>query len=263
MFKKYRSLFLILVGLVVLPGQASASDFAKEKRWADDIVDALIDGEAVWLTADQHKFLGIYTQTQDKNIKGAAIVLHGIGVHPNWPEVVYPLRVRLTERGWQTLSLQMPILRNGAEYDEYKPLFGEIAPRINAAIAFLKSKGIKNIVIIGHSLGSTMASYYLATNKAPEVSALVAIGVSGTQFSDPALGYFSSVTRIKIPILDIYGTDDIEPVLSSATRRAAIARESGNNRYTQVVVKGANHFFSGKDDPLVKQVGDWLDKTLN
>lgn len=251
----------LLVGLCVLAAPASASDIAKEKRWAADIVDALIDGEAVWLQGDQDKFLGIYTESSAKKIKGAVIVLHGIGVHPNWTDVVYPLRVRLPEHGWHTLSLQMPILGNQAGYDDYKPLFKEIAPRINAGIKYLESRGVKNIVIVGHSLGSTMASYYLATNDAPQVSALVAVGVSGIQFGDPGLGYFNSLTKLKLPILDIFGTEDIAPVLSSYRKRADVARTSGNNQYTQIKVKGADHFFVGKEAALVKHVSDWLDKT--
>jgi hypothetical protein len=36
-----------------------ASDVEKERRWADQIVDSLIDGDAVWLSAGDHEFLGI------------------------------------------------------------------------------------------------------------------------------------------------------------------------------------------------------------
>lgn len=248
----------LLLGLSVL-ASANASDFAKEKRWADDIADVLFDGNPVWLNADNHKFLGIYTKSVAKKIRGAVIVLHGTGVHPNWPDIVYPLRVQLPEHGWHTLSLQMPILPNGAKYEEHGPLFVEIAPRMNAGIAYLKSKGIQNIVIIGHSMGITMAAHYLATNKVPEVSALVGVGVSGVQFSDPELGYFSSLTKLKIPILDIYGTEDIAPVLSSVKKRAEIARNSGNKKYTQIAVKGANHFFADMDGPLVENVSKWLE----
>ena len=251
----------LFVGICVLVAPANASDIAKEQRWAADIVGALIDGEAVWLQAEQTKFLGIYTESTATRIKGAAIVLHGIGVHPNWSSVIYPLRVQLPEHGWHTLSLQMPILPNEADYKEYTPLFREVAPRLNAGVAYLKARGVKNIVIVGHSLGSTMAAHFLATNKAPEVSAFVAVGVSGIEFNDPELGYFNSLTKLTMPILDIYGTDDIEPVLSSVDKRAEIARKSGHKNYTQVVVKGADHFFTGQDEPLVKNVSEWLDRT--
>lgn len=249
---------LIISSLLATP--LFASDFAKEKRWANDIVGALIDGEPVWLNADGHKFLGIYTQSSAKKIKGAVIVLHGTGVHPNWQTVVYPARVRLTEHGWHTLSLQMPILANNVDIKDYGPVFKEIAPRLRAGLAYLESKGVKNVVILGHSLGSTMAAYFLATNKAPQVSALVAVGVSGTEFSDPGLAYFSTLPKISIPILDIYGSNDIEPVLSSVQTRADIARKSGHKVYDQVVVKGGDHFQTDTEDQFIKYVSDWLDK---
>jgi len=250
----------LCVGLfLLLPlATAQASDLAKEKRWADQIVDALIDGEAVWLQAGKDKVLGIYTESAADTVHGAVIVLHGVGVHPDWPDVVYPLRVQLAGRGWHTLSVQMPILRNEAGYQEYVPLFPEIAPRMQAAIAFLKGKGVNNIVVAGHSLGSTMAAYYLANHPAAGVRALVAVGVSGIQFGDNKPGYFNSLSRLKLPVLDIYGSEDLRPVLESVAERAAIAKKAGVTPYDQVMVKGANHFFQGKAPELVNNVADWM-----
>ena len=248
--------------LTILPVPSLASDTAKEKRWADQIVDSLMDGEAVWLQAGQTKFLGIYTESTTKTTKGAVIVLHGTGVHPDWPDVVHPLRVGLTEHGWTTLSLQMPILPNEAEENDYAPLLPEIAPRMKAAIDFLKSKGITTIVIAGHSLGPTMAAYYLANNTNP-VKGLVAVGVSGESLNTPNLRYFDTLPRLnKIPILDLYGSEDDETVLATAAQRKDIARKSGNTHYTQVRVKGANHFFQGKEQELVQEVSSWLDKNI-
>jgi len=253
----------ILAGIVLSVLAAAplfASDFAKEKRWADDIVGSLVEGEPVWLNADGHKFLGIYTQSSAKKIKGAAIILHGIGVHPNWSTVIYPARVRLAEDGWHTLSLQMPILGNDADYKQYAPLFKEVAPRMDAALAYLKAKGINNIVVVGHSLGSVMAAYYLSNHPASGVSAFVGVGVSGIEFNEPGLAYFYTLPKIKMPILDIYGSNDIEPVLSSVKTRADIARKSGHQVYDQVVVKGGDHFMTDAEDQFIKDVSEWLDK---
>jgi len=239
-----------------------ASDTAKEKRWADQIVDSLIDGEAVWLTAGKVKFLTIHTESTAKPAKGAVIVVHGIGVHPDWPEVINPLRVKLAEHGWNTLSVQMPILPNEAEYKDYIPLFPEVSPRLKAAVDYLKSKGNKKIAIAAHSLGATMGSYYLAHNTTP-VNGLVVVGTSGTQLHDTDVRYFDSLPKLgKLPILDIYGGNDLDTVLNSTAQRADIARKSGNKRYTQVKVAGANHFFQGKEAELVQQVSGWLDQNV-
>jgi len=252
-----RSLFLIL-SLFVFSVQAS--DFAKEKRWADQIVDEIMTGDAVWLQADGHKFLGIYAESTTDKPLGAAIILHGVGVHPNWADVVLPLRTRLPESGWHTLSLQMPILPNTADYKEYVPLFPEIAPRLNAAVAFLKKKGVKRIALVGHSMGATMAGYYVANNKDKSIRSLVAIGATGIMFKDPKLDYIQSLKKITIPVLDLSGTEDLPEVMQTKELKAKTAKAAGNKRYQQIEIPGANHFLVGKEDELVKEVSGWLKK---
>lgn len=251
----------LFICLLTLSGAVLASDKAKEKRWADQIVDAIMVGEAVWLEAGKDKFLGLYTEQTSEIARGAAIVLHGTGVHPNWPDVIYPLRTQLPDHGWHTLSLQMPILHNEAKYAEYIPLYEEVAPRINAAVAYLKSKGINNIVIIGHSLGPSMAAYALANNTTdPSIRAFVAIGVAGDLIRDEKKNFFTSLTKIKMPILDIYGGEDLDNVRDNAKKRSSIAKKSGNKNYTQIEVPAANHFFNNQGDTLVKRVRGWLEK---
>lgn len=253
-----------LVGFSILAQFAAsivqASDLAKEQRWADQIIDSIMVGEAQWLVAENQKFLSIYTNITTEKSFGGIIVLHGVGVHPNWTDIVHPLRTRLPDFGWHTLSLQMPVLANDAEYDEYAPLFAEIAPRIKAGIAFLNQKGINNIVIIGHSLGSTMASYYIASNPNIPIIALIAVGISGDLFNDSQLGYFTTLSKIHIPILDIFGSQDLPEVLNTQRRKAKIAKKAGNLNYKQIKVTNANHFFEGKEDPLVDNIVKWLMK---
>jgi pimeloyl-ACP methyl ester carboxylesterase len=244
--------------LLLLSAAACASDTAKEKRWADQIVDGIFDGAPEWLEADGHRFLAIYTPAQGDKTKGAAIILHGIGVHPDWPQVVNPLRVRLPARGWTTLSLQMPILANEADAKDYVPLFKEVAPRIEAGIAFLEAQGTEPIVIVAHSMGAAMGSYYLAAHPDTPVKAFVGIGMSGNRAS-PELDNVVSLAKIRLPVLDLYGSDDLDAVVGSAADRAAAAVSAGNNAYKQVEGAGANHFFDGYESELVDAVSEWLD----
>ena len=143
MLNRFICCFFIL-SLFYLP-IAYASDLAREKRMADEIIDVILDGEAVFLEAEGNKFLSIYTEAEEDNGR-AVIVMHGTGIHPDWQQVVQPLRVGLTEHHWNTLSIQMPILPNEAEYEEYAPLYDAVAPRIDAAIKYLKNNGSKEIV---------------------------------------------------------------------------------------------------------------------
>lgn len=235
-----------------------ASDLAKEQRWADQIVDSLITGEAEWLPVGKHKVLAIYTESETQPALGGAIILHGVGVHPNWDQIVRPVRSQLPEYGWSTLSVQMPILPNDAKLEEYAELFDEVEPRMTAAVKFLKDKGIKNIVIIAHSLGSAMAAYYLRENPDSSIKALVAVGATGSHFKDADKNYLKSLTTIKVPVMDIFGAIDEPDVIETADKKVAVAREAGNNHYTQIKVEGADHFFIGKQDVLVQLINDWI-----
>lgn len=249
---------LLIVGFCLLFNTTYASDTEKEKRWAEQIVDSILVGDAEWLSVGNAKILSIFTEhTSDKAI-GGAIVLHGSGVHPNWDQVVRPLRTQLPDHGWATLSIQLPVLANDAQYKEYIPLFAEVEPRIKAGVAFLKAKGIQNIVIIAHSLGSSMSAFYMANKPDPAIRAFVAIGVSGEMHKDDKVGYLTSLKTIKTPVLDIFGSNDLDTVLKSEKDKADVARKAGNTNYTQVKIVGANHFFDNKDAELVKRVRGWL-----
>lgn len=74
------------------------------------------------------------------------------------------------------------------------------------------------------------------------------------------IGYLTSLKTIKVPVLDIFGSNDLRPVLQSKKSKADVARKAGNKNYTQVKIAGANHFFDNKDDALVRRVRGWLAK---
>jgi len=250
----------VLCYLALVPAQAVSetfSDTEKEKRWADQIIDTLFDGEVVWLSANDHQFLGIEMASDEGSGKNAMIVVHGIGVHPNWEQVIRPIRVEMVESGWRTLSIQMPILRNEASAEEYKPLFDEVPGRFAAAIDYLQSTGAERIVIVAHSLGAAMSSWYLADDDSGDISALVIIGMNADSASMP-VDTARTLQRIQLPVLDIYGEEDLAAVVSSSPRRASAAHTGGNSHYLQVKIAGADHFFDGQEEPLLEQITGWL-----
>ena len=247
----------LVASLLTLSFNIYASDLEKEKRWADQVVDAIIDGEAVWLNDGKNKFLGIYTEAEEDKAR-TVIVMHGTGIHPDWQQVVQPLRVGLTEHNWNTLSIQMPVLSNDAEYIDYAPLYDEVAPRIDAAIKYLKESGSTDIVLIGHSQGSSMTAYYLSTTE-QNVKGFVAIGMAAFA-KDPRMNSIMSLEKISVPVLDLYGDEDLENIIASAKSRAAAAQKAGNKNYTQIKIKG-NHFFDDNEEALVETVAEWLEKS--
>lgn len=251
-------IFLVLVSPALLA--ATRSDTAKETRWEEQIVPSLLVGEAVKLKADGSPFLALYAPSSDKQTYGGVILIHGIGAHPAWPQIIEPLRINLPEHGWTTLSLQMPILPNGAKLKDYLPLMPEAPLRIQAGVDYLKRKGIRNIVIIAHSLGTTMADIYLANRPDPAVHGYVAIGMS-----NPFPKRYDNATalmKINMPVLDIYGGQDLDAVRAFSKQRAAAARKT-NKHYTQIKVPGADHFFTDMQDDLLKRVRGWLMKNIS
>jgi len=61
-----------------------------------------------------------------------------------------------------------------------------------------------------------------------------------------------------VPVLDIYGANDLHEVLSYNEARRAAAQASGNKGYSAVRVPDANHFFTDQYEALKKHVLDWL-----
>ncbi len=204
-----RHLLWISLLLLLPAANLPASDFDKEQRWSDQIVDSILDGEPVWLMVNGHQFLSIFIPADNDSRENGLIVMHGIGVHPNWDQVIRPIRFEMTTRGWNTLSIQMPVLANDAATEDYAKLFPEVTPRINAALQHLASYGSRNIVLIGHSMGSSMSAYYLASNSQGVIKGFVAIGMSAT-------AAFSELVRLEsvyVPVLDLFGSDDLPLVL--------------------------------------------------
>lgn len=248
---------LLTISLLSITFNNYASDLAKEKRWADQVVDAIMDGDAIWLNNGKHDFLGIYTEA-DEDRQRAVIIAHGTGIHPNWQQVIQPLRVGLVGHNWNTLSIQMPILANDAEYIDYAPLYDEVAPRIDAAIQYLKNNGSKDIVLIGHSLGASMTTYYLSTSK-QNIKGFVAIGIPAFA-KDTRMNSIKALGKITVPVLDLYGENDLENILATVSDRANAAKKSGNKNFTQIKITGANHFFDGKENELLEAVAGWLEE---
>ncbi len=244
---------LLTALLLIISFPLAASDTDKETRWAEQIVDFLIDGEAEWLTAEGREFLSIYTEADDESNK-AIIVVHGIGVHPDWAQVIKPIRVEMASLGWNTLSIQMPILHNEATYEEYLPTYPGVPPRFRAAEAYLRELGMEEIVIVAHSHGATQTSYYLSRND-HGIKAFVAVGMQATQ-KDDHINSAKSLETINIPVLDLYGSKDLEGVLETADLRQQSSKH--NPAYQQMITEGAGHFYDGYEAELIEAVNDWL-----
>ena len=246
--KKFMLLSLA-AGWVALfsPGApAGTPDYAREKKWADEVLPGLVVGDPVYLQTPRghHAFLTLFTPADTGK---AAIVVHGLGIHPDWG-MVGTLRTELADRGFATLSVQMPILAADARAEDYRPTFPEAAERITEAVGFLKTKGYQQIAIVSHSMGSRMSLEYLVGQPDPAVRAWASLGISVGDYR-----------ALKLPVLDLYGDNDLPPVLVNAGKRkqSLAARDS-----KQVMIARADHFFTGREADMVAAVANFLDATL-
>jgi pimeloyl-ACP methyl ester carboxylesterase len=235
-----------LISLNTLAASA-APDYAREKKWADEVVPGLVVGDPVYLQTPRghHKFLTLFTPVDGTD--KAAIVVHGMGIHPDWG-MVGTLRTDLADRGYATLSIQMPILAADAKAEAYPPTFPEAAERIGEAVAFLKAKGYTKIAVVSHSMGSRMSRVYLTGKPDPAVKAWASLGISVDDYRG-----------VKLPVLDLYGENDLPGVLTNTQKRKKSLVQAGSK---QVKVDRADHFFGGHEAKMVSEVAGFLDATL-
>lgn len=239
-----------------LPAYAAGPDLAREQRLADEIVDIIFDGEVEWLEADGREFLSIYTEADDSTT--AVVILHGRGFHPDWADAINPLRVGLAERGYSTLSLQMPVLDKEAKYYDYLPIFHHAYPRIDAGIEYLRAAGHQRIVLLAHSCGVHMAMAWVRERGDRNIDAFVGLGMGATDYLQPMRQPFP-LDAMRVPVLDLYGSDEYPAVIGKAPERRAMIEQAGHPASRQVVLADADHYFRNRGAALVDAVAAWLD----
>ena len=193
--------------------------------------------------------------------KSAAIILHGRGFHPDWQDTVNPLRVGLAEAGWNTLSVQMPVLEKDAKYYDYVPLFAEALPRIEAAIEYVRAQGNERVALIAHSCGSHMAMAWVdaepEVRASQNIDAFVGIGMGATdykQYMKKPLPF----EKLTVPVLDVYGENDYPAILKKAPERISRIKSAGNAKSAQVTIPHSNHYHTEKGQELTSAISQWL-----
>ena len=254
-----QKLLLSLCASLLSVSTSMASNLQLEQRIAEQITKHISPGKAHWLGAQDTQFLALHMPASTKPTLGGIILLHDAGANPDAAHVIHDLRVDLAGLGWETLSIQLPLASREDTDNAYHALIPEAAPRIQAAINFFTARQNRNLILIGHGLGARMALAFLDATPAKELRALVAIGLAADPSgdSDPVL---EAMSKIKIPMLDLYGSRDHKAVTGSAKLRRTAGQGSGQTGYRQDRVTGADHLFQGLESTLQVRVGAWLRK---
>jgi hypothetical protein len=200
--------------------------------------------------------------------------------------VIAPLRTGLPGYGWNTLSIPLPTPARGADGRwQLEPYFTASRARIQAAVAFLQQQGITRVALVGQGLGAAAAVVSISGSDALKLSACAAVslGVPPDSASSPYQPRL--VENIRVPLLDIFGSRDLDEVTHTAAARLAAARR-GNHAasraqerdprdhppttqppateqdayvaYRQFQVAGADHRFCGAEATLLNRIAGWL-----
>ncbi len=181
------------------------------------------------------------------------ILAHGRGKYPTWL-VVDPLRKGINSQlGYHTLSIQMPT--DDINWREYAALFPDAHKRIRASIRYLKEiKKVQKVYLMGHSMGSRMATSFLADNPNSGVAGFIGVGIRNG--GDAPLDSDANLRNINLPVLDLYGDGGN----GKDARHADARSDMVSKTYTQVLISGADHKFSQHEKEMVDAVVIWLIK---
>ena len=252
---------LVFTLLVNLAGTALAADVERERRLVAELEANLFDGNLQQLSAENVTFAAVELSPDSKPVRGSILLLHGRGLHADWPDNIGPLRIELAQNGWHTLSLQMPVLENSAKYFDYLAILPEAFPRIEAGIKHLLTGGHRPIVLLAHSCGTHMAMAWLEATVVRPIDAFIGIGMGATDYRQPMQRPFPFAT-LKIPVLDIYGSEDYPAVHRLAPVRLEAIQVDGNVSSTQLIVDGADHNFTDYSDAMAESIARWLDSLI-
>lgn len=218
----------------------------KEALLVEAIEETIMTGDTLYLHDGEREFLTIFTEASIPT-KSTIILIHGMGSNANTTQVIHPLRTALA-KNYNTISIQMPVLKAGMVSDDYRPIIFPISKnRIHAVINHLQDEGLSPDFIIGHSIGAAMGANYLSQT-ITDFSGFIAIGMPqcSTLF----------LPKIDIPVLDLFGTNDIPSVISGIIPK--MNASAHNTFYSQKQVE-TNHNFDNEDQMLIYVISNWLE----
>nr|WP_288454676.1 alpha/beta hydrolase family protein [uncultured Pseudomonas sp.] len=257
----------------------------------------LAASEQQQLDAAGTTFLALWRPANDPAPMGAVILVPGDDESADAPPTVGPLRRKIPDASWHSLSLTLPDPQ-GANLPVRKPEApasgdskatepaAEKAPepaapepatqapppdaeaartahvervfaRIDAGIAFASQQQAKVVVLLGHGSGAYWAARYIAERKPANVRHLVLVDVSQPEGFDAPFNDLLGQLTAKVG--DFYYRD------TAAARQAALGRKQLSQRQKQPeLVQIALDAMPGNPDvaqeQLFRRLRGWLDK---
>lgn len=267
--------FLIITYLTSLLLNGMAAAWAEvtpaELRLSQDLAESVKIGTVVHLGDAPQNFLAIFLEAHTLKPLGGVIILPDLNSHADWPEVVSPLRRRLADLGWSTLSLQLPAgsasafdINKNQQNDNsaYNAFAQEVSRRIQLAISYCRNQHITNIVLLGHRFGAILAARFLGDISTPDhsINTLVTVSLYSPIMNSDTLLNNDTLEKIKIPFLEIIPGQSEKYVLQLAQTRKILMERSGHDNYRQILIMGADYTFSDAEITLASRIHTWLAK---
>jgi pimeloyl-ACP methyl ester carboxylesterase len=218
------------------------TDSTREARWRAEVEPNIVVGDAQTLkTNEGREFFAIFTEGKQKDV--AFVLAHGVGVNPDFG-FIGRLRVLLADAGYATLSIQMPVLAaESATPEAYVTTFPDAGARIASAHTWLRERGYAKIVLASHSMGAWMSNVYFQNTPNSPYAAWIAMGVTGR---------ILSIGSNSLPILDLYGENDLPANLSRAWMRRIYLWFAPNSKQERVAK--ADHHYAGVESKAAEAI---------
>lgn len=209
-------------------------------------------GEALSLRAGERTVIALHREGQRKKGRGAVLLLHAPGGSADGAGLVRRLRLGLSEAGWSTLSLQLPVWFPSDSPQGWLDRNAWLATSISAGLNWLAQRGLLNQAIIAMGPSGQAAIAFGAKAAPPELQAIVLISTALKNGTVP----LDQLAGLRLPVLDLYAEHDHPDVQDTAPvkRKASVA----NAAYRQRVVADADNRFTGAADTVVSYVRAWL-----
>ena len=240
-------IWLAFVLSVISPWAAAQTDSAREARWRAEVEPGLVVGDAYTLkTATGQSFFSIFTEGKQKQV--AFVLVHGVGVHPDFG-LIGRLRVLLADAGYATLAIQMPVLpKETTEGAEYASTFPDATARLASAHSWMRERGYAKVILASHSMGAWMSNVYFQQTPDAPYAAWIAMGVTGR---------ILPLKSNSLPVLDLYGQNDLPVSLKSAWLRRAHLMLLPQSQ--QIMIANADHHYAGVEADAARAIVEFVD----
>ncbi|MGQ7960772.1 alpha/beta hydrolase family protein [Pseudomonas sp. SP16.1] len=250
------------------------------------------------LQAGEESFLALWLPANVGEPSGAVILVPGDVENADGAQAIGPLRRKLPDAGWHSLSLSLPDpasdappLRqaqqpaseeppaaDAAEDAQNAETTADAAPapaaddaaqrdahaqrvltRIEAGIDFARERQAATIVLLGHGSGAYWAARYLAERQPGEIHNLLLVAAEVPAGFTPALDEL--VPQLKLATGDLYYKDRADD-RQAALRRLQASKRIQHPTYVQVAMKALPGNPAVEQEQLYRRLRGWLKLNL-